>query len=45
MTDNKPNEKQAESLIEHHLLKHKFKVAKPSFDQYGADLLILDNIE
>lgn len=45
MTDNKPNEKQAESLIEHHLLKHKFKVAKPSFDQHGADLLILDGIE
>lgn len=44
MSDNKPREEQAESFIKHHLIKHGFRVAKPSFDIEGADLLILDSI-
>jgi hypothetical protein len=42
--DTKPVEIQAESLIEHKLIKHNFLVAKPSFDKEGADLLIVKNI-
>ncbi|MCT1525654.1 hypothetical protein [Sphingobacterium hotanense] len=44
MVDNKPKEHAAESLIIHYLLENGFKLSKPSFDQEGADLLILDNI-
>ena len=43
--DNKPLEEQAESLIKQQLLKYNFNVLKPSYDQYGADLLIIDNIK
>lgn len=45
MADYKPSELQAENLISHHLLKHKFKLSKPTFDIQGADLLILDSID
>ncbi len=44
MIDNKPKELVAENLIVHHLLENDFKLSKPSFDQEGADLLILDSI-
>ena len=44
MIDNKPKELVAENLIAHHLLENGFKLSKPSFDQEGADLLILDSI-
>lgn len=45
MIDNKPLEEEAESYIKNKLLRYYFKVAKPSFDIKGADLLILDNID
>jgi hypothetical protein len=45
MTDNRPKELRAEYLISHHLLKYDFKLSKPSFDEDGADLLILDSIQ
>lgn len=45
MGDTKPLEFEAESLVTHLLIKHGFKVCKPSFDQYGADLLILDSLD
>jgi hypothetical protein len=39
--DNKPLETQAESLIQHNLIKYGLLVTKPSFDTEGTDLLIL----
>lgn len=42
--DNKPLEVQAESLIQHTLLKFGFYVTKPLFDTEGADLLIVKDI-
>jgi hypothetical protein len=39
--DNKPLEIQAESLIQHKLIKHGLSVTKPSFDKEGTDLLII----
>jgi hypothetical protein len=42
--DTKPIEMQAESLVQHKLLKSNFNISKPSFDKEGADLLIVDNI-
>lgn len=44
MGDNKPRELQAELLITSFLIKNNFKVTKPTFDEDGADLLILDGI-
>lgn len=43
--DNKPLEEQAEYLVKQKLLRYKFNVIKPSFDEHGADLLIMDNIK
>lgn len=43
--DTKPLETQAESLIQHELIKHGFQVSKPTFDKEGADLIIIDNIK
>ncbi|MCF6211839.1 MAG: hypothetical protein L3K24_14450 [Gammaproteobacteria bacterium] len=43
--DTKPMEEQAESFVKHELIKHKFNVVKPCFDEEGADLLIIDNIK
>gem|GEM_PF-1620910 len=45
MTDNRPSELQAETYVEYQLLKHDIKISKPSFDQEGADLLIVDQIK
>lgn len=42
MRDNKPLEEQAESIVKHELLKYEFSVAKPSYDTYGGDLLIIE---
>ncbi|MEH2282854.1 MAG: hypothetical protein V7K90_16240 [Nostoc sp.] len=42
--DNKPLEIQAESIIQHKLVKDGFLVTKPSFDKEGSDLLIIENI-
>jgi hypothetical protein len=42
--DNKPLETQAESLIQHKLIKHGLLVTKPSFDKEGTDLLIVKDI-
>ena len=42
--DTKPFEIQAESLIEHKLVKYDFLVTRPSFDKEGADLLIIKDI-
>ena len=42
--DNKQLENQAEDYIKHKLIKFGFLVTKPSFDQLGADLLIIQNI-
>lgn len=42
--DNKQLENQAEDHIKHTLIKFGFLVTKPSFDQLGADLLIIHNI-
>jgi hypothetical protein len=42
--DNKPLEIQAESLIQHKLIKHGLFVTKPSFDKEGTDLLIIKDI-
>lgn len=43
--DTKPLEIEAESRIKSELLKYNFKTIKPDFDENGADLLIIDNIE
>lgn len=43
MVDNKPLEEQAEAYLKSMLLKYNFNVAKPSFDIYGIDLLIIDS--
>ena len=43
--DNKPLEEEAESFIKQQLLKYDFNVLKPTYDKYGADLLILDDIQ
>ncbi|WP_417316021.1 hypothetical protein [Cycloclasticus pugetii] len=40
----KPLEIECESLVLHELIKHELKVTKPTFDEEGADLLIIDNI-
>lgn len=45
MVDNKPLEEQAENHIKSQLLKFGFNVMKPSFDNKGSDLIIIDNIE
>jgi hypothetical protein len=42
--DNKPLEMEAELLIQHELIKGGFKVAKPTFDTEGADLLVVESI-
>ncbi len=42
--DNKPLEMQAESLIQHNLIKHGLLVTKPSFDKEGTDLLIVKDL-
>lgn len=44
MTDNKPLENQAEYFIMSCLINHGFFVSKPSFDQMGADLLVIDSL-
>jgi len=44
MRDNKPAELQAETLVIHQLLKYGIKTSKPSFDQEGADLLIIHQV-
>jgi hypothetical protein len=43
--DTKPLEIESESYIQHELIKHDFKVTKPTFDKEGADLLIVDSIK
>lgn len=45
MIDNKPQEDQAESLVKFSLHEAGIKHGKPAFDQQGADLLILDNLD
>lgn len=42
--DNKHLEEQAENYIKSQLSKFDFKIAKPSFDKLGSDLLIVDNL-
>jgi hypothetical protein len=42
--DTKPLEIEAESIVQHKLIKHDFHVSKPTFDKNGADLLIIDDI-
>lgn len=42
--DTKPLEEQAESYVRHTLLKYEFLVTKPTFDQEGTDLLIVNDI-
>jgi hypothetical protein len=42
--DNKPLEMQAESLIQHNLIKHGLLVTKPFFDKEGTDLLIVKDL-
>ena len=44
MIDNKPFEDQAESYVKYKLHQVGIKHGKPAFDQQGADLLILDNL-
>lgn len=44
MTDNKPAEHSAESLVIHHLLKYGIKTTKPFFDENGTDLLLIDQV-
>ncbi|TQI71236.1 hypothetical protein JM79_2163 [Gramella sp. Hel_I_59] len=43
MIDNKPLEEQAENYIKSQLLKFNFNVLKPTYDQYGSDLILLEN--
>ena len=43
--DTKPLELEAESLIQHELIKHGFNVTKPTFDKEGADLIIIDELK
>lgn len=45
MIDNKPQEDQAESLVKFTLHEAGIKHGKPAFDQQGADLIILDNLD
>lgn len=42
MRDNKPLEEQAELAVKHHLIKHGFSIAKPSYDTQGGDILIIE---
>lgn len=42
--DNKPVEDQAENYLKSQLIKYGFNLAKPSFDKYGSDLIIVDKI-
>lgn len=42
--DNKPLEEQAENYLKSQLIKFDFNLAKPSFDKYGSDLIIVDKI-
>ncbi|CEN38124.1 hypothetical protein [Capnocytophaga cynodegmi] len=42
MRDNKPLEEQAELTVRHHLIKHGFSIAKPSYDTQGGDILIIE---
>ncbi|WP_281234847.1 hypothetical protein [Flavobacterium gelatinilyticum] len=42
--DTKPFQKQAEYYIFSELLKYKFKVAEPFFDEEGTDLIIVQSI-
>ncbi|CAL2074544.1 hypothetical protein [Tenacibaculum sp. 190524A02b] len=42
--DNKPIEEQAENYLKSQLIKFDFNLAKPSFDKYGSDLIIVDKI-
>lgn len=41
--DTKPLELEAESLIQHELIKYNFNLVKPTFDKEGADLIIIDD--
>lgn len=43
--DTKPLEIQAESIIQHELIKYGFQVSKPTFDKEGADLIVIDDIK
>ncbi|WP_282142802.1 hypothetical protein [Cellulophaga baltica] len=43
--DSKPLEEQAENHLKSQLLRFDFKIAKPSFDKLGSDLLIVDSIK
>lgn len=42
--DNKPLEEQAENYLKSQLAKFDFNLAKPSFDKFGSDLIVVDKI-
>ncbi len=42
--DNKPLEDQAENYLKSQLIKFDFNLAKPSFDKFGSDLIVIDKI-